>query len=180
MQRAGAHEVRGRKCGHGTHGQVGVARVLNRLRAVAGGRRQATASPQATGHRLAALLCLICGIVPIGIAFGVIPARPGSIRAPLFIVALAGLLFWFAAASLLFGSTRPRLNSLLGAMLFALFATIGGWVSVFGTGIAFRGGVSVVSSDANEWMARVIFGLGALVCAACSLYALKRAIRTVA
>jgi ABC-type transport system involved in multi-copper enzyme maturation permease subunit len=137
-------------------------------------------SPQATGHRLAAVLCLICGVVPIGIAFGVIPARPESIRAPLFIVALAGLLFWFAAASLLFGSTRPRLNSLLGAILFALFATIGGWVSVSGSSIAFGGGIAVVANDANEWIARAIFGLGALVCAACSLYALRRAIRTVA
>lgn len=58
----------------------------------------------ATANRLAAVLCFIGGAFPIGIATGLIRTRPESIHAPLYIVALAGLLFWIAAASLLFGS----------------------------------------------------------------------------
>jgi hypothetical protein len=95
-------------------------------------------------------------------------------------VTFAGLLFWVAAVSILFGRMRPRFNSLLAAILFALFAVVGGWVSVFGTGSAFGGGVPIVSHATNEWISRVVFGVGAIICIGCSAYALKRAVRPVA
>jgi hypothetical protein len=140
-----------------------------------------THSPQATlsinERRLAAALCTLCGALPIGIALGVIPVKPGTVRAPLSIVLFAGLLFWLAGASLLFGSTRPRVNSLLAAIILALFAAIGAWVSLFGTSGAFGGGLPIVSHAANEWISRAMFACGALVCAGCSIYALARAVR---
>jgi hypothetical protein len=140
-----------------------------------------THSPQATlsanERRLAAALCILCGALPIGIALGVIPAKPGSVHAPVSVVLFAGLLFWFAGASLLFGSTRPRVNSLLAAIILAMLAAIGAWVSIRGTSGAFGGGLLFVSHAVNEWISRSIFGCGALVCAGCSIYALKKAIR---
>jgi hypothetical protein len=112
--------------------------------------------------------------------FGVIPMKPGSLHAPAYIVVIAGLLFWFAALSILFGSTRPRFNSLLAAILFALLAVVGGWISFFGASNAFGGGVPLVSHAANEWVSRLMFGCGAIICLLCSFYALMRAVRPVA
>ncbi len=130
--------------------------------------------------RLAVLLCIVLGAIPIGLALGLIPAEPGALHAPRYVVALAGLLFWVAAIALVLGNTRPRLNQLLGAILFALFAAIGGWVSLFGDSHAFGGGVPLVSSSSNVSLARIVFGFGALLCAGLSLYAFKKAFARVA
>ena len=127
-----------------------------------------------------ALLCIVLGAIPISMAFGLISAKPESMHAPPYIVALAGLLFWFAAASILSGPTRPRLNHLFGGVLLAIFAAVGGWVAIFGTDSSFGGGMPFVSHATNGWIARTIFGAGAILCAALSVYALGKAARGVA
>ena len=114
----------------------------------------------------------------MGMAIGIIPVKTGSLHAPTYIVFIAGLLFWIAGVSILIGSTRPRFNSLLAAILFALFAVIGGWVSLFGTSNAFGGGVPFAPHSTNEWIARVMFGAGAIVCVLCCIYALAMAVRS--
>jgi hypothetical protein len=131
-------------------------------------------------NRLAALLCIVLGAIPIGLASGLIPSEPGAIHAPRYIIALAGLLFWVAAIALFLGNTRPRLNQLLGAILLALFAAIGGWVALFGESRAFGGGVPLASSSSNVSLARIVFGVGALLCAGLSLYAFRKAFARVA
>ena len=136
--------------------------------------------PFAPRNLLAAALFMLSGALPIGMAFSVTPLEPGSPPSPSHAVFLAGLLFWFAAISILFGGTRPRFNSLLAAILFALLAVVGGWVSMFGTSDAFDSGVPIASHATNEWISRVMFGCGAIICVLCSIYALKRAVRPVA
>jgi len=130
----------------------------------------------ANGNRIVAALCIVLGAIPMGLATGIFPARPGSLHAPRTIIFLAGLLFWLAAASLLIGSNRARLNHLFGAGLMAVFAIVGGWVSVFGFDSAFTGGMPFVSAAANEWIARAMFGGGAILCAALSAYAFVKAL----
>jgi hypothetical protein len=101
-------------------------------------------------------------------------------HAPRYIVVLAGLLFWFAAGSILSGATRPRLSNLFGGVLLAIFAIVGGWVSISGSDSSIGGGIPFVSHATNDWIARGIFGGGAILCAALSAYAFGRAVRGVA
>jgi hypothetical protein len=91
--------------------------------------------------RFAAVMCFLSGAYPLGIGLGIIPVEPGSLHAPKLIVVMAGVLFWLAAVSLLFGTTRARVNNFMGAIMLALFALIGGWVAVFGTRSVFGGGI---------------------------------------
>ncbi len=113
-------------------------------------------------------------------ASGFIPVQPGDLHAPAYIVVIAGLLFWIAAVSILIGRTNPRFNSVLAAILFALLAVVGGWVSLFGTSGAFGGGAPLVSHSVGVLISRVMFGFGSIICVLCSIYALKSAVRPVA
>lgn len=134
----------------------------------------------ATSHWVLAVMCILFGSFPVALSLGLIRADPASMQTPRVIVALAGLLFWLGAGALLAGDTRPRLNNLFGGLVLALLATIGGWVSIFGTESAFGGGVPFVSHTSNAWIARVIFGGGAILCAGLSAYAFRRVVRGVA
>jgi hypothetical protein len=125
-------------------------------------------------------VCIVAGAIPIGIGLGLIPANPESMHAPKYVTALAGLSFWFAAASLLAGAARPRLNHLFGGILLAIFAVVFGWVSIFGSDRGFSGGIPLVSHVTNAWIAKALFGSGSVLCAAFSAYALGKAVRGVA
>lgn len=122
-----------------------------------------------------ALLCIVCGALPIGFASGLLPVDPKSLHAPRYIVALCGLLFWIAAWALVAGPARPRLNNILGAVLTAIFALIGGWVALDGSSDGFGGGMPFVSHAANVNIGRAVFGCGAIISAGLSLYAIRKA-----
>jgi hypothetical protein len=129
-------------------------------------------------NRLAAALCILCGAFPIGIAMGLVPVAPGTLHAPRSIIILAGLLFWLAALSMLLGTSHPRVNGLLGALLFATFALVGGWVAAFGTSSAFGGGILLLPHATGEWIARGMFGAGAVLSAVASIYSIGRVLRS--
>jgi hypothetical protein len=142
--------------------------------------RQAPMNGPAPGSRFAAALCLLFGATLVGLGFGIIPSEPGTLHAPPYIIVLAGLSFWIAGIALTLGNAKPRLNHVLAAILLAFFAAIGGWVSLFGENQAFGGSVAMVSPNTNMSLARIVFGIGALLCAALSIYAFKKAIARVA
>ena len=125
--------------------------------------------------RAAALLCLVLGAIPVGIGLEVLPVAPETIHAPRIIVVLAGLLFWVCAVSLMSGS-RPRWNHFFGGVILAIFAVIGGWVSIYGESDAISGGAPFASRGTNVSVARIVFGAGALLSAGLSLYAFVKAI----
>lgn len=58
---------------------------------------------------LLSFLCFVMGALPVVIALGVIPADPADIHAPLWVIGMAGGLFWLAALALL-ARNRPKVN----------------------------------------------------------------------
>jgi hypothetical protein len=123
---------------------------------------------------LAVLMCTVLGAFLVGISCGVIPIEPTKIHAPMWLIAMMGLLFWLAGASMLL-QDKPRLNAFLAALMFALFGVIGGWVALKGESSQFGGGFPFISHATNEAFARWLFGGGAIICFAVAVYALKKA-----
>ena len=132
----------------------------------------------------------LCGVL---IGFEVLPVPGGraNLHGPLWIATLIGLIGLLAGAALLiqgFGRANahaelpadaPRwmraAQYLIGAALFALFAAIGTWVAVGGDARQFSGGIPFLGAG-NVSLARIGFGLGALVCwLAAIAYAVKGA-----
>jgi hypothetical protein len=134
---------------------------------------------ESTQIRVAGSLCLLAGALIWGIAFGVVPAEPGSVHAPVWILSLAGGVFALAGLALVFRS-HEIFVCVLGNLIILCFAGIGAWVSLFGPAAHFSGGVPFVSPEANVTIARVAFGCGALLCALIlipGLHQLQRLIR---
>ncbi len=123
----------------------------------------------------AILICALTGAFLIGISSGLIPIEPSKIHTPLWVIGMAGGLFWLAALALL-AQNRPRVNNFLGALMLFGFAGIGGWVAVLGESGQLGGGMPMLSHQTNISFARWLFGGGALICLALAVYALKKAL----
>jgi hypothetical protein len=72
---------------------------------------------------------------------------------------------------------RSRANELMAAMLLLLFGAVGAWVSLFSPSEGFSGGIPFVPYESNVTLARVMFGIGALICFALSIWAFRRFVR---
>ena len=124
-----------------------------------------------------ALLVIAAGGAIVAGAIGWLPLKlsPGV---PRWVGAAAGLVFVLAGVAIAMPARASRLKDLVGATLVTLFASIGAWVA-FGPGErAFTssvsgGGVSA-SGGGNEWVGRIVFGFGAILCAAFAAYLWKR------
>jgi hypothetical protein len=109
-----------------------------------------------------------------------LPGGPKNLHAPLWVLLLAGLVFFLAGASMLIQvagqadengelpSGAPLwlrvIQYLMGVAIFAAFAMIGSWIG-FGDGPReFSGGLPFVSKDVNEAIGRFAFGAGAVLC----------------
>ncbi len=53
---------------------------------------------------------------------------------------------------------------LFGVVLFAAFAMLGSWVAIGGDARYFSGGIPFLGGALNVSIARIAFGLGALIC----------------
>lgn len=100
--------------------------------------------------------------------------QPGN--APIAIIILSGLAFVIAGCMVFLG-TKSRANDLLAAFLCLIFGIIGSWVAFLSPSEGFSGGVPFVSNESNVSIARVVFGIGALMCFAIAVWALTRFIR---
>lgn len=133
------------------------------------------------GMRLIGIGLSVGGLALILVGLGVLPVPGGrdALNAPLFIVVLLGALVALAGAAVLvqgFGranasgelpASAPHwmhvVHYLIGAGLFALFAMIGTWITVAGNAGDFSGGLPFLGT-LNISLARIMFGLGALIC----------------
>lgn len=118
--------------------------------------------------------CIALGCYPIALGLGFLPADGGAAKAPLWIVAGAGLVFVIAGLMILLAD-HARANDLLAGVLLLLFGIIGAWASLFSSSEGFSGGLPFLSRDLNTLIGRWIFGLGALICFAMCGYAFWRA-----
>lgn len=118
-------------------------------------------------------------LVLVGLGLLPVPGGRDALHAPLFIVVLLGALVGLAgAAAFMQGVGRANASGelpasapqwmhvasyLIGAGLFALFAMIGTWITFAGNAGDFSGGLPFLGG-LNISLARIMFGLGALIC----------------
>ncbi len=96
---------------------------------------------------------------------------------PYWVVTLAGVVFCIAGLALL--SEAAIWRDLCAAMITAAMGVLGAWVSLYGDdanmsgSFSFGGNIRVFSAIADVSVARIAFGIGALMCFGLSLYALR-------
>lgn len=119
-----------------------------------------------------ALIAIACGGYALLAAAGVIPEQTTN-DTPMWVLAAAGLAF-VIAGFMIFLREHSRAVDLLAAVLLAAFTLIAGWITFYSSPDGFSGGIPFASQDTNVSFARIMFGLGTLMCFAGFLYALKR------
>ena len=127
---------------------------------------------------LAAAAGLYCMLVGLGTLPP--PGGPRNLHAPLWVVLLAGLVFFLAGVAIVIQAMGHANASgelpadaphwmraaqhLIGVAVFACFALIGSWIALGGESRQFSGGIPFVSHLTNVSLARVMFGFGAAIC----------------
>lgn len=123
------------------------------------------------------LFCIALGAYPLAIAFGLIPVGDTKILAPMWVVALSGVVFLIAGCMILL-KDHFWAKDLLAGVLCLIFGILGTWVSLFSASEGISGGVPLLSHQANVTLGRWVFGIGALISFAISAYAFRRAIQS--
>jgi len=130
-----------------------------------------------TGPWWLALVCIAAGSAIVAGAVGWLPMKlsPGV---PRWVGAAAGLVFVLGGVAIALPPRASRLKDLAGATLVTLFASIGAWIAFWPGERAFNSSVSSgavsVSGSGNEWVGRIAFGFGAILCAAFAAFLWKR------
>lgn len=120
------------------------------------------------------LVCIALGCYPLSIALGFLPIDEAKMMAPMWVVAMSGVVFIIAGGMILLGN-HSWANDLLAGILCLLFGVMGAWVSLFSASEGFSGGVPLLGHESNVTLARWMFGIGALISFAISAYAFRRA-----
>ena len=118
--------------------------------------------------------CMLLGCYPIALALGIVPVDDAELTAPRFVVGGAGLAL-LVAGLMIFLANHPRTNNFLAGVLLLLFGSIGMWVSVLSSNDGFSGGIPFIPAELNILVGRWVFGFGALICFAFSMYAFRLA-----
>jgi len=120
------------------------------------------------------LLCIALGAFPLSIALGLLPVDEGDVHAPMWVVAISGIVFLIAGCMIILGN-HTWANDLLAGVLCLLFGVVGVWVALFSSSEGFSGGIPLLSNAANVTLARWVFGGGALISFSIAVYAFRRA-----
>lgn len=96
---------------------------------------------------------------------------------PYWILSIAGLAIIVAGTMMLLRNAASKWNDLLAFIFTALLGSIGTWIALFSAEEHIDGNVSFLSDYLGLPLGRIMFGFGALLCFAVSLYALKLFIR---
>lgn len=119
-----------------------------------------------------ALIAIACGGYALLAASGVIPGQIEN-DTPAWVVALAGIAFVIAGI-MIFLRNYSRALDLFAAIILASFTLIAGWIAFYASSEGFSGGIPFLPNDMNVSLARVMFGLGTVLCFGGFLYALNR------
>jgi hypothetical protein len=138
------------------------------------------ATPSPRGTFLCGLIAAAIGLFLLLVGFGVVPVKPRSVHAPMWVLSAAGLAFMLAGISIAVGAIHgvsatgevPKHASwwmrlfyyVLGLTAAAALASIGTWVA-FGSGPrTFSGtGMFLLSRESGDSVGRIVFGLGAVM-----------------
>ncbi|MFK7795348.1 MAG: hypothetical protein AB8B89_08370 [Gammaproteobacteria bacterium] len=127
-------------------------------------------------HPFLGWICVLLGLYLLAIAFDFLSVDSESIFAPMWIIGLCGLVFIISGCMILFRQ-HDRLIDILAAIICFSFAAIGIWVSLFSPSDGFSGGIPFLSKELNIFLARGVFGLGAIITSLLCVYAIRRALR---
>jgi hypothetical protein len=119
-----------------------------------------------------ALSAIGCGGLALLAASGAFPAEMAN-GTPVWVLGLVGVVF-VIGGSMIFLRNHSRALDLFAAMLTAAFTLIAGWVTLYGSAVTMSGGIPLLPDKVNVSIARLMFGLGTLLCFAAFLYALER------
>jgi hypothetical protein len=130
-------------------------------------------------------------IVLVGAAVLPVPGGPSNLHAPLWVVIFVGLVFFLAGAALLLqgiGKANAQaelpadapawmgaVQQLIGVAIFASFAMIASWIAIGGDPRQFSG--SFMGLGIGVSIARIAFGISALICWACTIAFAVSAVR---
>ena len=120
------------------------------------------------------LVAMAVGLAPMAFAMGLITPRPGSMRAPEWVVFLAGSTFFLAGWLIVLPERWVKTRDFLGVVLLSGFAAVFDWIS-FGPGERqFSGGLSIgplfSSGASDELTGRVVFGVAAVLMSLLALW----------
>ena len=127
-------------------------------------------------HLYLSWVCIFLGLYLLAISFRLLETDSASTHAPMWIIGLIGIVFMVAGCMILLRK-HNRLLDVLAAIICFSFAVVGIWVSLFSPSEGFSGGIPFVSESINIFLARGVFGLGAIVTSLMCLYAIRRALR---
>ncbi len=124
-----------------------------------------------------------CGAAVLAVATGVLPARPGTLEAPRWVVGCVGAVFMagaFVPLNATFGLPGWA-NQLVALTVGIGLALVFNWVAFFPGERHFTGGISVpglqLRGPSSETLGRVMFGLGALLADAIVIIGVWRQLR---
>lgn len=121
-----------------------------------------------------AVVCVALGAGLIAVAVGWLPI--GTLRAPAWGAGAAGGVLVLAGAMVFVGQ-QSRWNELFAGLLCSLFALVGLWVALRAPDAGRSGGMPLIGMAANAWIARLLFGSGALLSAWMATLAFKGFLR---
>lgn len=124
-----------------------------------------------------AWVCIALGVFLMLIALGVFNDQEAGTNAPLWVVALCGIVFVIGGCMML-TRQNSRLNNLLAGLICLIFAVVGAWVALFAPPAGFSGGIPLLSAEANVTLARWVFGAGAVLSLLLCGYAVRLAQRS--
>lgn len=136
----------------------------------------ATNQPSEKQKKLAGVAFILIGFFFVLLGLEVTPIELQESEAPGWVISIAGVIFSLAGLMILKGEQSKNINLYAGIMI-ALMGTVGAWVSLFGADENISGGFSFVSSETNYSFARILFGIGALICYATAIHAIKKHFR---
>jgi len=130
---------------------------------------------------LMGLAFVAVGLYPLAIGVGLATARPGSVHAPLWVVALAGTCFVLVGTVLAVPQGDVRLRGPLVGLVVTALAAIFDWVAFgpgerhFGGAMSFAG--ASIATGTSEASGRIAFGIAAAMLDAFALWGWYRWLR---
>jgi len=135
--------------------------------------------PSPIERALIAIALGATGLFCLAVGFHWVSAQP-SPGVPRGIVALVGVVLTLGCVVVLL-PRNSQASAVLAALMISCFAAVGGWIALgpgertFGMSWSF--GLFGSAGDAGEWIGRMAFGFGALMCAAFAFLMWRRALR---
>jgi len=124
-----------------------------------------------------ALIVIAAGAAIVAGAVGWLPLRP-SPGVPRWVGAAAGMVFVLGGVAVAMPARASRGKDAIGAALVTLLTAVGAWVAFWPGPRSFSSSVSAggatVGGSGNEWIGRIAFGFGAILCGAFAAFLWKR------